>query len=128
MQLGTNDLADSSATAESIFQSIRQLHEVCHSYGIRTAALPIPPNKASSLARPALESYQSMRRRVNELLEEWAAAQAPQTIWVDVTAELPYSDSDGCWEADGLHLAPAGSEKLGRLLGEHVALREMLRG
>ena len=69
-----------------------------------------------------------MRRRVNELLEEWAAAQAPQTIWVDVTAELPYSDSDGCWEADGLHLAPAGSEKLGSLLGEHVALRQMLSG
>ena len=73
-------------------------------------------------------NWQSMRRRVNELLEEWAAAQAPQTIWVDVTAELPYSDSDGCWEADGLHLAPAGSEKLGRLLGEHVALRELLSG
>ena len=71
-------------------------------------------------------NWQSMRRRVNELLEEWAAAQAPQTIWVDVTAQLPYSDSDGCWEADGLHLAPAGSEKLGRLLGEHAALREML--
>ena len=69
-----------------------------------------------------------MRRRVNELLEEWAAAQAPQTIWVDVTAGLPYSESDGCWEADGLHLAPAGSEKLGRLLGEHAALRQMLSG
>ena len=129
LQLGTNDLAEAQLlgelTPESICQAIQQLHQVCHGHGIRTATLPIPPNKFTTLERPELEAYQGIWRRTNELLEAWARDTA-QTIWVDVTKELPWSETDGCWEGDGLHLAPAGSEKLGELLGSDITLRQWL--
>lgn len=129
LQLGTNDLAEANLTGslapESICGAIQQLHQVCHGHGIRTVALPIPPNKFTTLQSAEFEEYQKLWRRTNELLFAWAS-ETPQTVWFDVTKELPWSETDGCWEADGLHLAPAGSEKLGNLLGSHPMVRQWL--
>ena len=114
-----------SLAPESICGAIQQLHQVCHGHGIRTVALPIPPNKFTTLQSAEFEEYQKLWRRTNELLFAWAS-ETPQTVWFDVTKELPWSETDGCWEADGLHLAPAGSEKLGNLLGSHPMVRQWL--
>ena len=70
IMLGTNDLAQ-GVTAEAIVAAITQLHTVCHSFGIRTVALPILPNYFSYTSRKDLVAYQTTRQQVNHLLEEW---------------------------------------------------------
>ena len=77
VQLGTNDLADSTAvggsrTAEEILAAITSIHTLCHTHGLKTVALPIPPNKHSATkatARNGLAPYQAMREQVNGLLQ-----------------------------------------------------------
>lgn len=69
--LGTNDLAQEGVTAQEIVAAITQLHMVCHSYGLRTVALPIPPSRASSTPREDLVMYQNTRQQVNRLLKDW---------------------------------------------------------
>jgi hypothetical protein len=72
IMLGTNDLAQKGVTAQEIAAAITQLHTVCHSFGIQTVALPILPNYFScTTSRDDLVAYQTTRRQVNRLLEEW---------------------------------------------------------
>ena len=48
-------------------------------------------------------------------------------LFVDVTGQLPpWSEDEGCWENDGLHLSPAGSRRFGELLGSNKALVRFL--
>lgn len=69
--LGTTDLAREGVTAQEIVAAIIQLHMVCHSYGVQTVALPIPPNRASSTPRDDLVMFENTRQQVNRLLKEW---------------------------------------------------------
>ena len=72
IMLGTNDLAHKGVTAEQVVAAIVEMHTVCHSYGLRTVALPIPPSFFSATKRDDLVEYQTMRIRVNAQLKEWA--------------------------------------------------------
>jgi lysophospholipase L1-like esterase len=129
IMLGTNDLAQMELSAEDILTAITELHALCHSYGLRTVALPIPPNRFSSVparGREDLVQYQARWERVNCLLKEWAeaSAQANRVLYVDVTDSLPEWSEDGeCWESDGLHFSAAGSQRLGELLGADEPLK-----
>ncbi len=71
IMLGTNDLTQQGITAHQIVAAITQLHTVCHSFGVRTVALPILPNFWSCTPREDLVAYRTMRQQVNCLLEEW---------------------------------------------------------
>ena len=129
IMLGTNDLAKTELSAGDILTAITELHTLCHSYGLRTVALPIPPNRFSAMparGREDLVQYQARRERVNCLLKEWAeaSAQANRVLFVDVTDSLPEWSEDGeCWESDGLHFSAAGSQRLGELLGADESLK-----
>eukprot|EP01048_Picozoa_sp_COSAG05_P016477 COSAG05_NODE_2124_length_3525_cov_2.233800_2_plen_263_part_00 len=125
---GTNDLAVQWEAAE-IMASLRTLHECCYSFGLRTVALCVPPNRVTAATSddPGLLAYQSNYHTLNRLIAEFAAASDGRTISVDTAKLVPWG-ADGCWEPDGLHFSPKGSEMLGKRLAALPAVREFLLG
>merc|ERR1719253_877807 len=69
---GTNDVGDASMSPESIVTSVRSLHAACHSVGVRTVALSVPPSYASVQSPKQDPLYQGRWQKVNQLLGEWA--------------------------------------------------------
>jgi hypothetical protein len=58
----------------------------------------------------------------NEAIRAWAAKQpAHQVHFVDASALVPYSGTNGLWEPDGLHLSQRGYEAFGRALAPQIA-------
>ena len=125
---GTNDLP--FADGKDIFESICELHRVCHRLGIPTIALGIPDSGGRSVKR--FEMLPANRREVNSLLSSWtkgqlserqfAQRQRPETF-VNSVALMPFgprSRSDGYWENDGTHFTVMGAKTLGCRLAEEL--------
>eukprot|EP01048_Picozoa_sp_COSAG05_P001892 COSAG05_NODE_69_length_22151_cov_124.775258_10_plen_1307_part_00 len=148
---GTNDLDHllvSAATepnnagagaVSTVVEHVMLLHQRCHAVGVRTIALPIPPNRSIA----ANMAYAEQWRQVNLFLRDRASTN-PMITFIDMVSELPFfaaaaaaaaadksavtcntgggggeSNTDQqqqWWEDDGLHLSPLGSAEFGRVL------------
>ena len=107
---GTNDLG-ANRPAESIVNDLKALHEYCLSKGLRTVALPIPESRLWAVHQgqaPQLDT----RTQVNRLLREWAATM-DAVVFVDMARHVPYSDVDGNWAPDGVHMSRQGYATFG---------------
>lgn len=119
---GTNDLS-TKTSASSITTAVAALHSACHELRIPTVALTVPPNRLT--ARVAMDGTSEMLKykerwtQVNGLLHKWVArhgsADGVLRI-VDVSKFVPFSETNGWWDPDGLHLSPEGSKRLGESL------------
>jgi hypothetical protein len=94
--LGTNDLAAQWEAAE-IVESLRTLHELCWSRGLRTVALSVPPNMATASAAAAHASYRETHTSVNRHIAELAAASDGRCVFVDTSELVPWGAA-GCCE------------------------------
>eukprot|EP01006_Ploeotia_vitrea_P012588 TRINITY_DN33286_c0_g1_i1.p1 TRINITY_DN33286_c0_g1~~TRINITY_DN33286_c0_g1_i1.p1 ORF type:complete len:230 (+),score=29.59 TRINITY_DN33286_c0_g1_i1:64-690(+) len=112
---GTNDLAD-MVPADTLFGNLMKLHQMCHSAGVKTVALPIPPSKWLT---PSLEQPYKIREEVNQRLKEWATTEE-KAVWVDMTQYIPYSAESGHWEPDGLHMSKEGYVHFGKKLADEL--------
>mmetsp|Transcript_64533 Transcript_64533/g.106868 ORF Transcript_64533/g.106868 Transcript_64533/m.106868 type:complete len:380 (-) Transcript_64533:305-1444(-) len=112
---GTNDLA-ANRSAETILSDVISLHAYCHSQGLRTIALPIPEsrqvNEHTTFTPPG-----AVRANCNRMLQQWAATQQGQVLFVDMVRQVRYSDVDGNWSTDGLHMSQQGYANFGHRLG-----------
>ena len=101
---GTNDLAAQWEAAE-IVESLRTLHELCWSRGLRTVALSVPPNMATASTAAAQASYRQTYTSVNRLIAELAAASDGRCVFVDTSEFVPWGAADFCelWELHGTH-------------------------
>jgi len=120
---GTNDLA-AQWSAEEILQNLRTLHECCWSHGLRTVALSIPPNMATASTAASHAEYIHAFSELNRLIEEMAGSDE-RCVFVNSGLLVPWG-AEGCWEPDGLHFSPAGSERLGRGVGELPEVRDFI--
>lgn len=118
---GTNDLGSKRAVAEDVAQDIIDLHSVCHSTGIRTVALSVPPNEAVNESR----RYRAKWQKTNTILHSWVEKEKNALLFVNTSDLVPF-DIEKLWEDDGLHFSPEGSERLGAGLAPLVVplLRE----
>lgn len=114
---GTNDLGV-GRDPDAIFSDVRQLHLVCHTRGVRTVILTVPP-----APRCLRGPWEDGRRRLNALLATWAATAAPDVAAVVDTGAvlLPPGQSAHLWDPDGLHFSAAGSRVLGHSLARGLA-------
>merc|ERR1712176_762601 len=94
-----------------IVASIQTLHEMCHRVGTRTVALAVPPSAASVQQG----EWEDRRTDVNQRLQEFTES-CEMSTYVDTGEFLPYSDDNGFWDRDGLHLSRQGSQQLGESL------------
>merc|ERR1712226_211314 len=77
MMAGTNDLG-LGYPAETIFENVKRLHEMCHEAQVRTVALSIPPNLASEETGSL---YRERWLEVNQMIREWACGEtAPRGV------------------------------------------------
>jgi len=117
---GTNDLGKGESPVPRIAADVQALHEACHSVGVRTAMLSVPPNRAVL----GNASYAEEWRHLNALLSDWA--RCPDTaqhivVSVDTAEIVPFEVGSELWETDGLHLSALGSKQLGERLAPIVA-------
>ena len=112
---GTNDLADQEPT-QHLVRNIAQLHSVAHAAGARSVAMTIPDSKAAQ----HIDWLRRARHDANEAIRAWAATQ-PGVHFVDAAVLVPYSDTSGLWEPDGLHMSQSGYEAFGRGLGPLIS-------
>jgi lysophospholipase L1-like esterase len=114
---GTNDLGK-NRRPEAVLDDLRQLHAVCHSFGVPTVALPPPP----APSQPGT-AWDRARRQLHELLAAWARSSEAVAAFISSDELVPATGrgSGMSWDSDGLHLAPPGSQKLGRLLAPLLA-------
>lgn len=117
LMVGTNDLGKSDP--ETIFANVRALHEECHQAGVRTVALSVPPSEAAN----ASVKLNKKRRQVNALLQKWASESTGEqgvALFVETGDLLPFDETSGLWEMDGLHFSRDGSRELGAKLAPLV--------
>eukprot|EP00668_Euglena_longa_P041945 GGOE01055274.1.p1 GENE.GGOE01055274.1~~GGOE01055274.1.p1 ORF type:complete len:307 (+),score=69.03 GGOE01055274.1:26-946(+) len=110
LMAGTNDLG-ANRGADAIFADLKQLHQQCHSRGVRTIAITIPESQfiaQNGMSFPAL-----VRQQVNQKLSAWAATQSKRVLFIDMASHLPFSPFTGDWAADGLHLTQQGYARFG---------------
>ena len=114
---GTNDLSVRMPT-KTLIASIASLHGAAHATGARTVAMTIPESKAAL----HVDWLRRARLDANAAIRTWASAQpGNQVHLVDAASLIPYSDSSGMWEPDGLHMTAAGYERFGRGLAPLIA-------
>ena len=112
---GTNDLEEHGLTSESIFESIKGIHDQIVSSGCPTIAMGIPPSGFQTSS----EDIRNKARSVNQMLQEWAETTST-TVYVPFPIEK-YEISSGRWSIDRLHLTKLGYEKVGKSLAFLVA-------
>eukprot|EP00531_Pseudo-nitzschia_arenysensis_P007829 CAMPEP_0116138032 /NCGR_PEP_ID=MMETSP0329-20121206/12557_1 /TAXON_ID=697910 /ORGANISM="Pseudo-nitzschia arenysensis, Strain B593" /LENGTH=245 /DNA_ID=CAMNT_0003632971 /DNA_START=76 /DNA_END=813 /DNA_ORIENTATION=+ len=119
---GTNDLAH-NPSSESIFNSIREIHELALDKGCtQTLALGIPPSGWQAHSEQARELAAS----VNQQLESWATTTSTTTSTTSSTTNyMPFpistfDRSSNLWSVDGLHFSKEGYEYLGNALAPIV--------
>eukprot|EP00443_Scrippsiella_acuminata_P128507 CAMPEP_0115718832 /NCGR_PEP_ID=MMETSP0272-20121206/77650_1 /TAXON_ID=71861 /ORGANISM="Scrippsiella trochoidea, Strain CCMP3099" /LENGTH=157 /DNA_ID=CAMNT_0003161405 /DNA_START=15 /DNA_END=488 /DNA_ORIENTATION=+ len=123
----TRIVADSDSESEHVVDHIQRLHEVCHSAGVPSVILSVPP----SLFAKEASGYGDKYDEVNFMLQEWArgadATAESQGVlgYINTEALLPYSEDSLLWDRDGLHFSRAGSLHFGAQLAER--LRPLLR-
>jgi len=115
---GTNDLGK-ERHPQSVLEDIGRLHAVCHSRGVPTVALAPPPAPMA----PQGTSFEAKRRRLVSLLSEWSLRAAGTLTFADPGDMVPAQAGPGnrVWDADKLHLSPAGSRVLAQQLAALLA-------
>ena len=108
---GTNDLA-AGRSAESIVNDVKTLHNYCFARGVRTVALPIPESRFFT-GDQCHAPQGAARTACNRLLRDWAATLKGRVLFVDMVQHVPYSDTDGNWAPDGLHMSQQGYATFG---------------
>jgi len=104
----------------AILSNLQRLHGICHAFGLRTVALAPPPSPN------ALRGLREVDRKcLLSLLEKWAQATPDVLAFVNTAELVPPAVGGHLWDTDGLHLSPAGSQRLGQRLA-HV-LQPLLR-
>ena len=121
---GTNDLADyghGPMPTQRTVSNLATLHAYAHEAGARSVAMTIPESKGAVYFETRSPPFR-VRLDANEAIRAWAAKQpAHQVHFVDASALVPYSGTNGLWEPDGLHLSQRGYEAFGRALAPQIA-------
>jgi lysophospholipase L1-like esterase len=112
---GTNDLAYETS-ADKIFQSVANLHRICHDKGVpHTIALGIPPSGYQS----QVPSVGDIAQSVNESLESYCLENAGRMTYFPFP--FKFQRGDDRWCADGLHFTAKGYEQIAEALAPTVS-------
>ncbi|CAG8584523.1 11396_t:CDS:2, partial [Cetraspora pellucida] len=109
---GTNDLFTSSA--ESIFEALKGLYDICEEYNTKVLAMSIIESRAA-LSSP---KNNDKRAKINEFIKDYAKTNENVTFY-DLAKDLPYEDNLD-WNLDGLHLTTSGYDRMGDLIFESL--------
>ncbi len=120
---GTNDLAFlARAKRIDLFQQIKALHEMAHSYGAKTCALTIPQTAFDML--PIYADAANYREEINSKLRAFVSRNTQNTCLCDISVKLPMyginnSDLQRYWD-DDLHLTPNGYDRMAEFIYETI--------
>jgi lysophospholipase L1-like esterase len=113
---GTNDLG-ANKNPEQILADLKALHGLCHAHGVRTVALSIPESR---FVKEQSRAANNARKKVNKGLAAWAKSLPNRVLFVDMAAQVPYSEVSGDWHPDGLHMTRQGYRNFGDRLANLV--------
>jgi lysophospholipase L1-like esterase len=111
---GTNDLGMGYPPGD-VVRNVISLHRMCHTHGIRTVALSLPPNIASETN----STYQEKWLEVNKNLREWAYsddAKGQVALFVETSEVVPFESEMSFYSIDGLHFSDVGCERVASCL------------
>lgn len=111
---GTNDLAYET-NPDTIFNSIKAIHEIAHNRNIHTLALGVPD---SAWQRQSVETAK-VASEVNMKLQEWSGAISVPSDFEPFPIQT-FDPSSGYWAPDGLHFSPQGYQYLGERVAPKV--------
>jgi lysophospholipase L1-like esterase len=123
---GTNDLADDSESAASIFERLQKLYTTTLSAGAKLIVVTIPQAAFDRDHEDYLKKKMEINQMVRQFYEEKKSS--GQVEYFDLFSTVPYYGEDGkrssLWD-DHLHLGPAGYDVFGErvyhiLKGLHV--------
>ncbi|KAF2148907.1 SGNH hydrolase [Myriangium duriaei CBS 260.36] len=114
---GTNDVANTTGTAEDIFHDLEKVYDIPLSHGSKLLALTIPETATADKGRDEL------REKVNSLI---TTHQAENFHVFDLDKAMPSralseADRELYWD-DGTHCTAAGYDLIGQRVGEALAL------
>ncbi|CAE7668071.1 unnamed protein product [Symbiodinium sp. CCMP2592] len=108
IQAGFHDLAHGHTTPAGVSVAVQCLHTICHSKGVRTVALTIPPSHVLSQSA----KHQARWEEVNNRLKSWVqntGCHEGVATFIDVAEMLP-------GEAEGHHFDSQSEKQLGAAL------------
>jgi len=112
---GTNDLGY-ELDSESIFKSLKTLHEAAHDEGVPTVAVSIPPSSWQAVDRSA----KALAEKINESLRQWALEKDDMVTYVPCPIQSYNGRHDERFCDDGLHFTPEGYRLLGTGLAPDI--------
>ncbi|KXZ41702.1 hypothetical protein GPECTOR_313g4 [Gonium pectorale] len=125
---GVNDLRRGDGNATRLFEGLQSLYAACHAHGARVLAMTVLQSGWTPRALPA--EREPARQRLNELIRGAAKQHSDYITLLDTDKLLPLPANPAAdpaaallWD-DGLHLSPAGYNRLGELV--FTALRDKL--
>ena len=119
---GTNDLGQSWETANPLFERLKSLHETVLEHGATSVAVTIPETGYEEMEQYAFAKKK--RNKINELLGTYAADSNGKVVLCDFAAKFPRhslkpDELERLWN-DGLHLTPAGYDRMAEIIYEVI--------
>ncbi|CAG8511764.1 10160_t:CDS:2 [Paraglomus occultum] len=118
---GTNDLA--SPSANKIFESLKEMYDICEEYNAKVLALSILENGWVNSSERNNRSRSQSNAMIKSYIEGrmQTPASSSNLFFYDLTHDFPLaslSDEDvqKYWDYDKLHLTPAGYDRVGELV------------
>ncbi len=121
---GTNDVGGCKGSAEDIFNNITKLAKVAKDAGCETFVMTIPELREEKNHR----NMENIRISANRLLMQSQSLSTIDLSTVVPYHRLPRTDRDRMWEPDGLHLRPAGYDKIGKAVAARLQLARVPQG
>lgn len=116
---GTNDLANPSETADSIFERLNRLYQLVlnHNSNVILLVVTIPPTSFDKREQDYLNKKLLINEKIKTFSEE--PKSTGRVVFVDLYSATPYYQEDGTmsplWD-DHLHFSPKGYDLFGELV------------
>lgn len=105
-----------------IYETVIQLHQICHERNIRTVVVTIPDLYLEQYE--FFQPYLKYRKEVNEKLQRFAKVNEKKTLFLDLARQIPLlnisvEERKKYW-SDGVHFTTVGYDKMAELLFECI--------
>ena len=115
---GTNDMSNSRkdsslSDSRAIFSALVKLHNISHTFGVKTVAVTIPDRKCEGSG--TCSNLKAAQRKINALLCDFTSRNKEKVILADLAKEIFLPRDKRLW-SDSLHFTKEGYAKMANII------------